>query len=150
MQQNIFYDFANPTSQVGDASIGALTARAPGSDTNSYGREHIYELQSSPCGSFSVSRILLKQWFIVAEFINEFEQDDDLKSLWNTAATSDFCTWTASNIYNQPVILNLVACLPYNANRKYMPWLNVRRSWIFIRCSSVLTHVVGPDERHKG
>ena len=67
----------------------------------------------------------------VVEFINEFQQDDDLQELWNVAQNSDFCAWTGQYIYNQPVILNLVACLPYNgiANRKYMPWLNV---WIHL------------------
>ena len=42
-QRNIFYDFANPTSAVGDASIMARVM----SSSQGYEREHIYELQSS-------------------------------------------------------------------------------------------------------
>ena len=126
MQRDTFYDFANPTSQVGDASIRALTMRAPGSDSNSYGREHIYELQSSSCSPFSMSPILLMPCFIVAGFIDQFQLDSQLKALWNVAPTSDFCTWVTNNIITQQVVLDLVDCLPFNANRKYMPWLNVR------------------------
>ena len=79
--------------------------------------------------------------FLVADFINEFQQDDDLVSLWNTAPNADFCNWVAHNITNQPVILNLVSCLPYNADPKFMPWLNVRLSCIVIHRSLVLTHI---------
>ena len=74
----------------------------------------------------SPSQHLAEVIFPVVEFVNEFQQDDELVELWNVAPNSDFCTWAGNYIYSQPVILNLVACLPYNANRKYMPWLNVR------------------------
>ena len=63
----------------------------------------------------------------VVDFVNEFEEDDDLITLWAVpGATVNFCQWTENYIYNNQVILDLVECLPYNQNRKYMPWLNVR------------------------
>lgn len=125
MQLKLYYDFANPTSQVGDASIRASNQMAPGSDGQSYEREHIYELQSGPCCPCFVSRILLMPCFIVAAFINQFQLDSNLKTLWNVAQTSDFCHWVNDQITSNPVTLKLVACLPYNGERKYMPQLNV-------------------------
>ena len=61
----------------------------------------------------------------VVDFVNEFEEDDDLVTLWATSGLT-FCNWTREYIYNNPVTLDVVACLPSNKNRKYMPWLNVR------------------------
>ncbi|KAJ7864946.1 hypothetical protein B0H14DRAFT_2734817 [Mycena olivaceomarginata] len=103
-KQNVFYDYANPTSTAG---------MPPGSNSDSYGaRFSIYALQtSSSCSS--------------PDFIKEFEEDDDLRSLWDVAGQNvNFCTWVGNNIIANQVIVDLVNCLPRNQDRKYMPWLN--------------------------
>ncbi|KAF9034676.1 hypothetical protein BDZ89DRAFT_1036404 [Hymenopellis radicata] len=130
--QNVFYDYANPTSAVGDASMTGLTARAPGSNSDSYGREHIYELQT------------------IADFIKEFEEDPELQSLWDVAGQNvDFCTWVTNNIITNQVIVDLVNCLPRNQDRKYMPWLNSARVATIRSVAATLAYMNIPAVRQE-
>jgi predicted nucleic-acid-binding protein len=80
---------------------------------------------------------LLIKYSVVADFIKEFQEDDELRSLWDVAGQNvDFCTWEGNNIIANQVIVDLVNCLPRNPDRKYMPWLNVR-----------LPHALSSDNR---
>ncbi|PPR00468.1 hypothetical protein CVT24_004529 [Panaeolus cyanescens] len=115
---NTFYNLASPTTL--DGNFKAYPSDVGRVNTNTYGREHVYEMQ------------------LLSDFINTLAQSPDL---WqNTAGNQNYCSW-ANSFFNTPskysavnkgkglsVIDRLKACQPRNTNSAIasggtMPWL---------------------------